>query len=63
MDRKHVVFQKLKNSGSLYFNYKKACSIVLLAVINANYRFVLIDVGAYGKNSDSGIFANCAFGK
>lgn len=63
IDGKHVVFQKPKRSGSLFFNYKKTCSIVLLAVFDANYKFTLIDVGAYGKNSDGGILSRCSFGK
>ncbi|XP_044766248.1 uncharacterized protein LOC123322369 [Coccinella septempunctata] len=30
--------------------------LVLQAVVGPNYRFICIDVGAYGKQSDSGIF-------
>lgn len=29
---------------------------VLLAVTGHDYKFISIDVGGYGKNSDSGIF-------
>ena len=29
-------------SGSYYFNYKGSHSVVLLAVANAQYRFILI---------------------
>lgn len=56
MDGKHVVFEKPSNTGSLHYNYKKEFSIVLLAVVDAEYRFITVDVGAYGKNSDGGIF-------
>jgi len=45
-----------KNTGKLYFNYKEHFSIVLLVLIDANCKFLVIDVGFYGKEEDSGIF-------
>ena len=44
------------NSGSMYYNYKHYYSIVLQGLVDARYRFIAIDVGAYGKQSDGGIF-------
>ncbi|XP_065316796.1 uncharacterized protein LOC135925420 [Gordionus sp. m RMFG-2023] len=47
-----------KNTGSLHFCYKQRFSIVLLALIDYNRKFLYIDVGAYGKQSDGGVFRN-----
>lgn len=38
-------------------------SIVLLAVVDSDYKFVVVDVGAYGKQSDGGILKASAFGQ
>ncbi|CAB3227698.1 unnamed protein product [Arctia plantaginis] len=63
LDGKHVVFECPANSGSKYFCYKKTFSIVLLALVDADYRFTLLDIGGLGKNSDSCLFANSVVGK
>ncbi|XP_036143374.1 protein ALP1-like [Monomorium pharaonis] len=56
LDGKHVLIDPPQKSGSLYYNYKNNYSIVLLALIDAQLRFIYVDVGTNGRISDSGIW-------
>ena len=58
---RHVMIQCPFNSGSLF--YKSYFSIVLLAVASADYRFVMVAVGAYGSCNDSGVLNHTTFFK
>ncbi|KAG5873935.1 hypothetical protein JTB14_014535 [Gonioctena quinquepunctata] len=61
IDGKHVVFSAPKSAGSIFFNYKSTHSIVLLALVDANFRY--IDVGCNERVSDGGVFANSSLYK
>lgn len=60
---KHINLRAPPKSGSTYYNYKKQFSVVLLAVCDADYKFTYVNVGAYGSQSDGGVFRNSALGK
>ena len=45
IDGKHIMLQDPARSGSLFYNYKGTFSIVLMAIVEAQYRFTFINVG------------------
>ncbi|KAI8116318.1 putative nuclease HARBI1 [Lucilia cuprina] len=58
MDGKHIRIKAPPHSGSDFFNYKGFFSTVLFAVVDANGKFLYIDIGGNGRASDVVILKN-----
>lgn len=57
IDGKHCQIKCPPSSGSHFFNYLHYFSIVLQGVADADKKFITIEVGGRGKQSDGGTFA------
>ncbi|XP_069612086.1 uncharacterized protein [Ranitomeya imitator] len=63
VDGKHFRIIKPARTGSEYFNYKKYFSVVLMAIADADCRFIAMDIGAFGRGNDSQTFKNSDMGR
>ncbi|KAG0435782.1 hypothetical protein HPB47_018321 [Ixodes persulcatus] len=59
IDGKHITVEA---RGSATFNYKKTHSIILLAVVDGQGKFVMVDIGEFGFWNDSAVFRSCPIG-
>ena len=55
---KHIPIKCPKGDGSTFFNYKGFHSIVLLGLVDSEYKFIFTDVGCQGRISHGGAFRN-----
>ncbi|XP_052260752.1 putative nuclease HARBI1 [Dreissena polymorpha] len=56
LDGKHVAIRCPKNGGSLYYNYKGDHSVVLMALVDADYQFIWVNIRSQGGCSDEQIW-------
>ena len=56
IDGKHVAIKAPSHSGTVYHNYKSYFSIIMLCVVDADYKFLWADVGANGSTSDCAVY-------
>lgn len=63
VDGKLVNIQCPPGTGSTYFGYKGRFAVILMACVDASYKFMMLDVGGYGKQGDPQTFSCSNFGK
>ncbi|KAJ1526427.1 hypothetical protein ONE63_009561 [Megalurothrips usitatus] len=56
LDGKHCAVQGGGGGESNWFNYKESFSMVLLAMCDAQYKFLWVDIGGRGRRGDGGLF-------
>lgn len=59
LDGKRILIQKPPNSGSNFYDYKGHFSVIMVALVDADCKFLYVDVGACGRASDGGVWDRC----
>ena len=63
LDGKHIALFHPFPGGWNYYRYKGFHSIVLMALVDAKYKFLYVDIGCQGRLSDGAVYRNCSFHK
>ncbi|XP_036150116.1 uncharacterized protein LOC118648027 [Monomorium pharaonis] len=56
LNGKRINFRPPRKAGSVYRNYKGKDSIIFLALVDADYNFIFVDVGRNGRMHDASVF-------
>lgn len=62
LDGKHINFRPARKEGSKFRNYKGKYSIVLLALVDAEYKFLFVDIRMNDRMHDSAVFRESPLG-
>ena len=62
IDEKHVRMCPA-NTGTLFHDYKGYFRLQFLGISDAHYCFILIDLGQYSSNNNTGVLNNSEMGK
>jgi len=52
----HMCISGAHKAPVLFYNYKSYFSVHLQAIVHTKYKFMTVDIGAYGRQSDRGVF-------
>lgn len=61
IDGKYISIALPPGCGSEFYNYKNQHSIVLMAIVDTQYTFILCDFGTNVRISDGGVLRNTVF--